>query len=67
MKTPVKRKKARNLYPHSGFLIGVGSVFGIAGNYYRFNTSPSDEQADLDSLDRDWKKVGDYFYEQLTR
>jgi hypothetical protein len=47
------------LFPNSSFLTGAGSVFNIAGNYFGFNYSASDEQADSRALENDWGMIGE--------
>ena len=46
------------LFSRTGFLTGVGSVFNLAGNYYRFNSAESPEEADRRALAADWGVVG---------
>lgn len=46
------------LFATPSFLIGAGSIFNIAGNYFEFNTSPSGEIADRKALESDWGVVG---------
>lgn len=42
------------LFPSPSFLIGVGSIFNICGNYFEYNLSETDLQADLRALLSDW-------------
>jgi hypothetical protein len=42
------------LFPKSSFLTGAGSIFNVKGNYYLFNFSKSDEEADSKALESDW-------------
>jgi hypothetical protein len=55
-----KKKKYRSdfLFPNSTFLIGMGSVFNIAGNYFEYNYSNSEEEADINALKSDWGIIG---------
>ncbi len=46
------------LTPETGFVIGFGSALNVAGNYYRFNTSPTAAEADARALRSDWVMVG---------
>lgn len=46
------------LFAQAGFLIGAGSVFNLAGNYFPFEYSASGEQADTKALASDWNMVG---------
>jgi hypothetical protein len=56
----MSRKKYRTdfLYPTNGFLIGVGNVLNLAGNYYSFNYSSTDEEADSKAIESDWGMIG---------
>lgn len=54
----IKRLKTDFLFPTPSFLIGMGSVFNIAGNYYKFNYSNSNKEADSKAIFSDWKIVG---------
>lgn len=47
------------MFPKTSFLIGAGSVLNIAGNYFDFNYSESDKQADYKAIASDWNAVGD--------
>jgi len=40
------------------FLIGMGSVLNIGGNYFNYNSSSSPEEADIKALQMDWNMVG---------
>lgn len=42
----------------TSFKIGAGSIFNLAGNYFEFNASPSEAEADLRALRCDWEMVG---------
>ncbi len=55
-----KKVKYRNFYlfPKNSFLIGFGSVFNLAGNYFDYNYSTSSEKADRKALSSDWINVG---------
>lgn len=46
------------LFSKVGFLMGAGSIFNLAGNYYSFNASASGAEADRRALDSDWNMVG---------
>lgn len=43
------------------FWIGAGSVMNVAGNYYEFNDSPNEQDADKGALASDWGMVGQDF------
>ncbi len=47
-----------HLFPRTNSIIGAGSIFNIAGNYFEFNYSSSDEEADSKAIESDWGTVG---------
>ncbi|MEZ5006960.1 MAG: hypothetical protein R2753_02280 [Chitinophagales bacterium] len=47
------------LFSKSSFLDGLGSIFNISGNYYNFNYSKTEEEADSKAIKNDWGVVGD--------
>ena len=46
------------LFSRTGFWMGAGSVFNLAGNYYEFNSAESSAAADSRALAADWGVVG---------
>ncbi|MCF1715991.1 hypothetical protein L0U88_15230 [Flavihumibacter sp. RY-1] len=46
------------LFPDTDFLTGMGSVLNIAGSYFEFATSKSENLADLKALRSDWGVTG---------
>lgn len=52
----VKRYSTDFLFSMPSFLVGVGSVMNIAGNYFDF--SSSDNDADTKAILSDWGVVG---------
>jgi len=56
----MSKKKYRTdfLYPTNDFLSGLGNVLNVAGNYYSFNYSSSDEEADSKAIESDWGVIG---------
>jgi hypothetical protein len=56
--TKMKHYKTNILYPRVSFVDGIGSVFNIAGNFYKFNYSKSNEEADRKALENDWGVIG---------
>lgn len=56
----MKKKKFSTsfLLPKNDFFIGMGSVLNIGGNYFEYNTSKSEEEADKKALFSDWWNVG---------
>ncbi len=37
----------------------MGSILNLAGNYFEYNYSKSDNEADLKALTSDWNNVGE--------
>ncbi|EIJ38523.1 hypothetical protein JoomaDRAFT_1508 [Galbibacter orientalis DSM 19592] len=52
------RYRTDYLLPKNNFLVGMGSILNIAGSYFEYNYSKSDNEADLKSLTSDWDNVG---------
>jgi hypothetical protein len=55
------------------YISGLANVFNIAGNFYDYNYSESDDLADLQALKSDWQETGmdlclgiSYFRENLN-
>ena len=46
------------LTPNTGFWVGAGSAFNLAGNYYDFAVSKSENEADRKAMSSDWGMVG---------
>ncbi|MDR0955325.1 MAG: hypothetical protein LBM20_08135 [Rikenellaceae bacterium] len=55
------------LFPKSSFLIGAGSILALGGNYYRFNGSSTDAEADARALRSDWGVVANDFCEAFKQ
>jgi hypothetical protein len=51
--------KTNFLFPRCTFIDGLGSVLNLDGNYYEFNGSKSEADADRKALISDWENVGD--------
>jgi len=64
-----KKNKYRTdfLFATPNFLMGAGSIFNIAGNYYEFNSSSTGELADSKALECDWLMVGQDMNEALDK
>jgi len=45
------------LFPKSSALTGAGSILNIGGNYYDFNYSASEAEADQRAFAKDWGAV----------
>jgi hypothetical protein len=56
----MKKKKFSTsfLLPKNGFFIGMGSVLNLGGNYFDYNTSNSELEADKKALFSDWWNIG---------
>jgi len=46
------------LIPRTNFFVGIGSVLNLAGNYFEFNTSKTEKEADEKAIRSDWENVG---------
>lgn len=46
------------LFPVNNFIIGMGSVLSIWGNYFEFNTSETYQKADYKAILSDWGTTG---------
>lgn len=62
--TDLKNKKTHirqssRLYANSNFVIGMGSIFNIVGEYFNYNYSKSGAEADNKAIKRDWEIVGE--------
>lgn len=53
------------IYSDSGFLVGMGSILNISGNYFDYNYCSSPEEADRKALKSDWKMVGQDIYDVM--
>ena len=50
--------KSDFLFPDTDFITGMGSVLNIAGNYFEFSSSKTEQIADSRALKSDWGVVG---------
>jgi hypothetical protein len=46
------------LFPKNSFFIGVGSVLNLFGNYFTYNYSKTEEEADTKAIESDWGVIG---------
>ncbi len=53
-----KRFNTGFLFSTPGFLSGAGTVMNLAGNYYGFNVSSSESEADFTAIKNDWDMIG---------
>lgn len=51
----------------STFLIGMGSVLNVGGNYFSYNTSATAEEADRIALASDWAITGQDIRNELDQ
>lgn len=60
-KVRVKSRKISTtiLLPKKKFIVGLGSVFNIRGQYFDYNTSDSESEADSKALRSDWDMIGE--------
>lgn len=54
------------LLQKNNFLIGLGSVLSIEGNYFEFNKSKSSQDADIKALKSDWYNIGEDIRESIN-
>lgn len=50
----------------NSLVIGMGSVFNIAGDYFRYNSCETGEEADRLALANDWLMVGQDIKNTMT-
>jgi hypothetical protein len=46
------------LFSDMNFIIGMGSILNITGNYYHYNESDTPEESDFKAISSDWGAVG---------
>lgn len=57
----MKKSKKFNtdfLYSTPNFLSGAGTAMNLAGNYYEYNVSISDTEADFNAIRNDFDMIG---------
>lgn len=66
-----RKYKTDFLFSDSSFVIGMGSAFNLAGNYFEYNTSETPEKADIKAIENDWNIIGEdlriAFLEQIQK
>lgn len=64
----MRKAKNRNrfLFCASPFLVGMGSIFNVAGNYSR-NKSASNREANAKAIRSVWQAVGDNMRDVLEK
>ena len=53
-----KRYDTGYLFSTPSFLSGAGTVINLAGNFYKFNSSDSDFEADQKAIENDFRMIG---------
>ena len=62
-----RRYSTTFLFPKTSFIVGMGSIFNIQGNYFLFNTSDSPEEADAKAIESDWGVTGQDIEEVIEK
>ncbi|QES93108.1 hypothetical protein F0358_10520 [Empedobacter brevis] len=50
--------RTTRILPKKSFLIGLGSILSLGGNYFSYKTSRSGIEADTEAIHNDWRMVG---------
>ncbi len=58
IKIKAREPKTTFLLPRKNFLVGIGSVLNIRGQYFDYDTSSSGREADARALKSDWEMIG---------
>lgn len=53
------------LFANPSFIVGAGSIFNIAGNYFDYNYSHSTDEADAKAIRSDWGMIGQDMFEVI--
>lgn len=56
--TQKKIYKSNFLFPRTSMLHGIGSIFNVSGNYFEFDYSQSENEADYKAIENDWGVIG---------
>jgi len=54
----IRKTKTSIFFPRTSAIVGMGSIFNIAGNYFKFDYSDSGDEADTEALESDWAMIG---------
>ena len=46
---------------------GAGTVLNLSGNYYTFNTSETDFEADCKAIENDFRMIGQDIYDAIEK
>lgn len=55
------------LFSTPTLLSGAGTVINLAGNFYEFNTSERDFEADEKAIENDFRMVGQDIYDMIEK
>ena len=55
------------LFSRTNFRIGGGSIFNLAGNYYKFHFLRAGTRADNIALENDWGLIGQDLKKAITK
>jgi len=64
--TRIKHYKSNLLFPRTSMLMGIGSIFNISGNYFEFDYSKSEKEADIKAIENDWGVIGNDILEAIS-
>ncbi|AZI68266.1 hypothetical protein EIB71_02410 [Kaistella daneshvariae] len=53
-----REPKTTILFPRKNFLVGMGSILNIRGQYFDYSLSKSGREADGRALKSDWEMIG---------
>lgn len=62
-----KRYSTDFLFSTPTLLSGAGTVINLAGNFYEFNTSERDFEADEKAIENDFRMVGQDIYDIIEK
>ena len=62
-----KNKFQTDFLTANSFLIGWGSIYNLAGNYFEYNDSESPEEADAMAIMNDWYVIGQDIGNSLSK
>lgn len=55
------------LFSTPTFLSGAGTAINLAGNFYEFNSSDSDFEADKKAIENDFNMIGQDIYDVIDK
>ena len=61
-----KQYSTYNSFVRPSFFTGVGSIFNICGNYYKFKRFSSPQVADINAIENDWGVIGNDIYDSIS-